>query len=103
MAFSDYWKGLGLDFSGTGNTVFLEPKSWWKNNILWLLKISWFERFDDGKYGLFFSQKVDGKVIFTYSFWVFHNIPGLGKSGFLCSERCYWYVGIISLFWVQNS
>ena len=31
---------------------------------------------------VFLSQKVDGKMIFTWSFWAFHDIPGLGKYGF---------------------
>ena len=43
---------------------------------------SCFERLGDGKYGLFFSQKVDEKMIFTWSFWAFHDIVGLGKYGF---------------------
>ena len=33
----------------------------------------------------FFSQKVDVKVIFTCSFWAFHDIPGPGRYCFLCS------------------
>ena len=60
MIFSDYWKILALIFSGMMNTVFFEPKSWWKDDIYWLLRSSSFELFGDGKYGLFFSQKVDG-------------------------------------------
>ena len=89
---------------------FFEPKSWWKDDVYWLLKSSCFEFFGDGKYGLFwakklmkrwyllitekflfltfwrweirsfFNQKVGGKMIFTCSFWAFNNIPGLGKS-----------------------
>ena len=66
--------------------LFFEPKSWWKDDVYWLLKSSCFELFWDGKYGLFFSQKVDGKMIFTWSFWAFHDIIGLGKYGFSCSE-----------------
>ena len=85
-------------------------------HVYWLLKSFSFEIFEDGKYGLFssqkvdgnmifidywkvlvlnfskmgimvffFSQKVDGKMIFTWSFWAFHDIPGLGKYGFSCS------------------
>ena len=34
----------------------------------------------------FFIQKVHGKMIFTRYFWAFHDIPGLGKYGFWCSE-----------------
>ena len=49
------------------------------------MKSSCFEFFRDQKYGLFLSQKVDGKMIFTWSFLVFYDIPGLGQYGFLCS------------------
>ena len=55
IIFIDYWKVLVLSFSLMGNTVF------------------------------FFSENVDGKMIFTWSFWAFHGIPGLGKYGFSCS------------------
>ena len=65
MIFTDYWKVLVLIFSGMGNTAFFEPKSWWKDVIYWLLKSSCFELFGYRKYGLFLSQKVDGKMIFT--------------------------------------
>ena len=34
---------------------------------------------------LFFSQKIDGKMIFTLSFLDFHDIPVLGKYGFSSS------------------
>ena len=65
---------------------FFQPKSWLKDDIYWLLKSSCFELFWDGKYDLFLSQKVDGKMVFTWSFWVFHDILGPGKYGFPCSE-----------------
>ena len=45
-----------------------EPQSWWKDDIYWILKSSCFEIFRDGKYSLFLSQKVDGKMIFT-EYW----------------------------------
>ena len=64
---------------------FFERKNWWKDDNYWLLKSSCFELFGDGKHGLFLSQKVDGKMIFTWSFWTFHDIPGFGKYGFSCS------------------
>ena len=64
---------------------FLESRSWWKDYIYWLLRRSCFELFGDGKYGLLFSQKVNGKMIFAWSFWAFY-IPGPGKYGFSCSE-----------------
>ena len=27
-------------------------------------------------------------MLFTWSFWPLHDIPGLGKYGFSCSGRC---------------
>ena len=81
---------------------FFESGSWWKDNIYWLLRSSCFELFGDGKYGLFFSQKVDGKMIFTWSFWAFHDIPGLGKYGFLHSGN-YFFVFVIFTKFVKTS
>ena len=66
---------------------FFESRSWWKDDIYWLLRSSCFELFDDGKYGLFFSQNVDGKMIYTSPFWAFHDIPGPGKYGFSRSVK----------------
>ena len=63
---------------------FFESRSWWKDDIYWLLRSSCFELFSNGKYGIFFSQKVDVKMIFTWSFWAFYDIPGPGKYGFSC-------------------
>ena len=85
MIFTDYWKVLILIFSVVENTVFFESKSWCKDHIYWLPRSSCFELFGNGKYDLFFSQKVGGKIIFTWSFWAFHDIPGLGKYRFSCS------------------
>ena len=109
---------LVWNFSEVENTIFFEPKSWWNDEIYWLKKRFCFKYFGGGKYGLFLSQKVDvkmiftdywkflvlnfleigntvfswakkvdGKMIFTWSFWAFHDIPGLGKYGFSCSDR----------------
>ena len=61
---------------------FFESRSWWKDDIYWILRSFCFELFGNGKYGPFFSQKVDGKMIFTWSFWAFYDIPGPGKYGF---------------------
>ena len=101
MIFTDYWKLLVFNFSKVGNTVFFltqnfdgkmiltdywkvlvltfwrwEIRSFLSQNLMeddtyWLLKSSCFELFGDG--------------IFTCSFWVFHDIPGLAKYGFSCS------------------
>ena len=58
MIFTDYWKVLILTFSGMGNTVFFESKSWWKVDIYWLLKSSCFDLFGNGKYSLFWVKKL---------------------------------------------
>ena len=52
---------------------------------LLITESSCFELIGDGKYDLFFSQKVNWKMIFTWSFWAFYDIPGLGKYCFSCS------------------
>ena len=78
-------KFLFLTFwSGEMRPLF-ESRSWWKDHIYWLPRSSCFELFGNGKYDLFLSQKVGGKIIFIWSFWAFHYIPGLGKYGFSCS------------------
>ena len=117
MMLTGYWKVLVLIFSEMGNTIsswakklteiwcllitgkflfrtlgdwsFFESRSWWKDDIYWLLRSSCFELFSDGKYGIFFSQNVDGKMIFTWSFWAFYDIPGPGKYGF---SRSVWTI-----------
>ena len=85
MIFTDYKKVLVLTFLEIGNTVSSWAKKLKENDIYWLLERSCFELFGDRKYGLLFSQKVDGKMIFTWSFWAFYEIPGPGKYGFLRS------------------
>ena len=97
MIFADYCKFIVLNFLEVGNAGFSFAKKLVKDNIYWLLKSSCFELFDEGKYGLFLSQKVMEKyyllitekflfLTFRRSFWAFHDIPGLGKYGFLCSD-----------------
>ena len=77
MLFTSYWKVLVLNFSAI-------VRSWCKDDIYWLTRSSCFELFGDGKYG-FFSQKVDGKMMYTWSFWAFHDIPGSEKFDFSCN------------------
>ena len=93
---------------------FFDPKSWSKDYIYWLLKVLafnflvvvktvffWVKKLME-RWNLlatkkflfltfwwleiwsFFSQKVDEKMIFTWPFWAFRDIPGLEKYGFLC-------------------
>ena len=86
MLFTDYWKVLVLNFLVIGNTVFF-----WVKKLMerWYLLInekflSWTLRW--WKTRSFFSQKVDEKMKYTWSFWAFHDIPGHGKYGFSCNE-----------------
>ena len=83
--FTDYWKVHVLNYSEMRNTVFFWAKKLMKDNIYWLMKSFCFVLFGDGKYGLFLSQKFNGKMIFTWSFWAYHDIPGLAKNGFSCT------------------
>ena len=48
-------------------------------------KVLIFSFFGDRKYGLYFSQKVILKIMLSWSFWAFRDIPGPEKYGFLCS------------------
>ena len=77
------------------NMVFFEPKSWWKDYIYWLLKSSCFELFGDGKYGLFLSQEVDGKMIFT-GYWevLVLNFSVMGNTVFFSVKKLMerWYL-----------
>ena len=50
-----------MKFLGIKNVVYFEPKSWWKDDIYWLMKSSCFELFGDEKCGLFLSQEVNRK------------------------------------------
>ena len=53
--------------------------------IFWATDKFLFWAFRWWKIRYFFSQKVYVKVIFTWSFWAFHDIPGPVKYGFSCS------------------
>ena len=81
IIFFDNFKSSCFEIFGNKEHGIFEPKSWWKY-VYWLLKSSCFELFSDGKYGIFSSQKVDGKMILTWSFWAFYDIPRPGKYGF---------------------
>ena len=100
MIFIDYWKLFVLNFSVMGNTVFFEPKNWWKDDIYWLLKCSWFKLFGDGKCGLFLNKKVDGKMIFT-DYWkvLVLKFSVMGSTVFFLAKKLKerWY--LLGFFW----
>ena len=67
---------------------FLEPKSWRKYRIYWLLENSCFELFVDGKYGFCSSQEVYGKMIFTV-YWevLVLNFSVMGNMVFFSAKK----------------
>ena len=109
------WNAVFTDYKNLFALKFLEMKnvvSFWAKELMdrWYLLITkkfmfWIflsQKNDEGWYLLitekfliwtfrwweilsFYSQKVDGKMIMTWSFWAFHYIPGIGKYGFSCS------------------
>ena len=103
MEYPVYWllKSSCFELSGDGNTVFFELKSWWKDDIYWLLESSCFELLGGGKYGLFLSQKVDGKIIFT-DYWkvLVLNFSEVGNTVFFWVKKLMerWYLlGLLEL------
>ena len=57
-----------------------------KDHVYLLLKSSHCELFGDGSCTLFQNQKVNKNMIFALYFLFFHDITGLGKSGFVRTE-----------------
>ena len=86
---------------------FLERKRWLKDDIYWLLKRSCFELFSDGKYGLFLSQEVDGKMIFT-GYWevLVLNFSVMGNTVFFL-PKSRWkddtYMVFLSFLWYSKT
>ena len=58
MIFTGCWNVLVFNFSEKENTVTLEAKCWWKDDIYQLLKSSCFELFRNKKCGLFRDKKL---------------------------------------------
>ena len=75
MIFTDYWNALVLNFSGMENTTVFEAKSWWKDDIYWLLKSSCFEFFRDGICGLLWCKQLMERwyllITEKFLFWAF--------------------------------
>ena len=92
-----------MNFSEIGNTIVFWAKKLMNGDIHYLMKSYYFKLFGDGKYGLFLSQKVGGKMVYTWSFWAYHDIPGLGKYGFRAVLLCLYYVYIVLILNVLNN
>ena len=93
--FFDNFKVLVLKILGDKEYGIFEPKSWRKYDIYWLLKSSCFNLFGNGKYGLFLSQEVDGKMIFT-GYWevLVLNFSVMGNTVFFLAKKLMerWYL-----------
>ena len=50
-----------------------------EKSLFWATKMPLFWTFRWWEIRSFFTQKSDVKIIFTWSFWAFHDIPGTGK------------------------
>ena len=88
--FTELSNVLVLNFSGMENTVFFNEKvdvrwyfSWHGILCLLITGNSLIGTFQRWKILSFFNQKIDEKIIFILYFWAFHDVPGLGKYGFL--------------------
>ena len=65
MIFTGYWEVLVLNFSVMGNTVFFQPKSWWKDDIyLVFLSFPWYSRTWETRF--FVGWRVSLTQIFPY-------------------------------------
>ena len=86
---------------------FIEPKSWWKDDIYWLLKRSCFELFGDEKNGLFWFKKLKERwfwlVTEKFLFWTFRwwEIRSFFQS------KCWWkddiYIAFLSFPWYSRT
>ena len=84
-----------MKFSEKENTIFFRAKKLMKTWYSLIMKVSCFELFRDGKYSLFLSQKVDGKIIFT-GYWkvLVLNFSVMGNTVFFSAKKIMerWYL-----------
>ena len=100
LIFTDYWNFLVLNFSGMGIRSVFELKGWMKRWYLLITKKFFIWNFQWWEKPSFFSQKCDGKMIFAWSFWAFHDISGLGKYGFFVQRFFLFKYIWIMLWWI---
>ena len=109
--FTDYWKVLVLSFLEMENIVFFEPKSWWNDDIYWLLENSCFEPSRYGKYGHFWAKKLMGRwyllIAGKFLFWTFrrHEIQSFlsQKVDRMMIFTDYWKVLVFNFPEIGNS
>ena len=83
IIFTGYWKVLVLSFSVMRNMVM-------EIRYLLITEKFLFWAFRGRETQSFFIQKADIKIIFTWYFWVFRDIPGPGKYDFSCTGFSTW-------------
>ena len=97
-----YWlpKSHRFEFFGVENTVFFEPKNWWKYDIYWLLKTSNFDLFENG---IFIKQKMKRWYLLISEMFLFWTLRGWKIWSFIWSKKLMerWYLLITEtfLFW----
>ena len=71
-----------------------------EDDIYWLLRSSCFELFGDGKYGLFLSKEVNGKMIFT-GYWevLVLKFSVMGNTVFFSEKKVDEKIIFASSFW----
>ena len=89
MILTGYWKVLILNFLVMGNTVFFESRSWWEDDIYWLLRSSCFELFGDGKYGLFSAKNLMERLYLLGLFELSMIFQDFGNMVFRAVNRVY--------------
>ena len=75
-----------FNFSVMGNTVLFWVKKLMETWYLLVTEKFLFWTFRWWETRSFFQPKVDGNMIFTWSFWAFYDLPGPGKHGFSRSD-----------------
>ena len=98
-----------MNFTGVENTVFFEPKIWWKCDIYWLLKSYCFEPFRYGKYGLFWDKKLRKRYLLIIEMFLFWTFRGWKIRPFLRQKvdgkiifTGYWKVLVLSFSVMEN-
>ena len=98
--FTDFWKVFALSYLEIRNTVLLELKRWWKNNIYWLLKSSCFGLCGDWKYGLFLAKKLMERWYLLIMKSSCFKLFGDGKYGLFFKSESWWKDDI---YWLLKS
>ena len=86
MIFTDYWKSSCFELFGDPKYGLFWAKKFMERLYLLITEKSLFWTFRKWEVWYFFEPKSWWKMVVTWSFLAFYDIPGLGKYGFLCSD-----------------